>query len=180
MYRIDRWNDKTEKWVPYSVYFRKQDAERFANSTTGLRVVKTKQTPDANGYVLGPMFVDSDNTVRQNPVKYKKTTEIAKAAKLRVAFSNENIDEQHKINIPALPKVVAAVGWCDSVNYSANRNGTVEKYTHKFAKKDRPMLCSNPDGTQLLFVGGNYSFTPIGIVDHSDKANMRRAVEDYD
>jgi len=54
--------------------------------------------------------------------------------------------------------------------YTTERDGEVQKYIHKFAKRDRPILAVSPNGDQILFVGGNYTFTERGIVDKSDKS----------
>jgi len=72
------------------------------------------------------------------------------------------------VHIPDTPTVAAPIGSLDAVMYTTIRDGKVEKYIHRFAKSDRPLLAVTPDGRQLLIVGGLYRFTEAGIVDDSD------------
>lgn len=77
-------------------------------------------------------------------------------------------------DVPDLPKSAAVIGELDAVQYTTIRDGRVEAYEHRFRAGDRPMLCTSPDGRQLLIVGGAYVFTERGIVDASDSKNLPR------
>ncbi|NCA24613.1 MAG: hypothetical protein EBS91_08475, partial [Betaproteobacteria bacterium] len=61
-----------------------------------------------------------------------------------------------------------AIGEVDGILYSTVRDGVLEKYIHKFRKRDKPLFVVAPDGKALYLVGGNYTFTERGIVDDSD------------
>jgi hypothetical protein len=90
-----------------------------------------------------------------------------RAALLYEQFTGHDAVEAVKVRVPDLPKSVAVIGDCDGVLYTTVRDGKTEKYIHKFARKDRPLLCVAPDGSQILLIGGNYTFTERGIVDKS-------------
>jgi hypothetical protein len=92
------------------------------------------------------------------------------AADLYERFTGHEATEGAKIRVPDQPRVAVAIGDVDGILYTTVRDGVVEKYIHKFAKKDRPIFAVTPDGKQLLMVGGNYNFTERGIVDKSDKS----------
>jgi len=65
--------------------------------------------------------------------------------------------------------VVFRVGTVDGVLYTTVRDGRTEKYIHEFRKKSRPhlaVLAVSHDGKQLFILGGGYTFTERGIVDH--------------
>ena len=94
---------------------------------------------------------------------------IAKAASLYERFSGHEAEIVGRVSVPAVPKVAACIGECDGVLYTTVRDGREERYIHKFAVNDKPLLCVTPDGRQILLVGGRYRFTELGIVDASDK-----------
>ena len=79
-----------------------------------------------------------------------------------------------RIKAPVAPKTAAVLGYCDAIDYTTRRDGRVERYRHKFAESDRPLLCVGPD-MKIFFLQGRYRFTELGIVDNSDKkhANAR-------
>jgi hypothetical protein len=97
------------------------------------------------------------------------THDLRQASKLYEDFSGNPADVRAKVRVKALPKVAIAIGDVDGIMYTTERDGEVQKYIHKFAQRDRPILAVSPDGKQILFVGGNYTFTERGIVDKSDK-----------
>jgi hypothetical protein len=80
-------------------------------------------------------------------------------------FTGHEPENIGSINIPPLPKSAAVIGELDGVMYTTVRDGRVEKYIHEFKGAARPLLCTSPDGKQLLIVGGKYLFTERGIVD---------------
>ena len=94
--------------------------------------------------------------------------DVQRASDLRERFTGEKTEPAGTVTVPKIPRVVAVIGHCDFIGYTTRRDGKVEKYVHDFAKKDRPLLCVNPDGSQILLVGGDYDFTERGIVDGSD------------
>lgn len=99
-----------------------------------------------------------------------RNAEVNRAVALYTRFTGHEADEGARIRVPAQPRVAVAIGDVDGILYTTIRDGVVEKYIHKFAKKDRPIFAVSPDGKQLLMVGGNYNFTERGIVDKSDKS----------
>lgn len=90
------------------------------------------------------------------------------AADLYERFTGHEPEIVGRAQIPNLPAAVAIIGDCDGVLYTTVRDGRTEKYIHKFRAKDRPKLAVAPDGSQILLLGGRYTFTERGIVDHSD------------
>jgi len=95
--------------------------------------------------------------------------EIEQAADLYERFSGHDPEAIGRVTVPRLPRVGVAIGEVDGILYSTIRDGKLEKYIHKFHKRDRPLFVVSPDGKQLFLIGGNYSFTERGIVDASDK-----------
>lgn len=96
------------------------------------------------------------------------SSDVRKAANLWQRFSGGDIDSAVRVQIPDTPAVAAPIGSLDAVMYTTVRDGKVERYIHRFAKSDRPLLAVTPDGRQMLIVGGLYRFTEAGIVDDSD------------
>lgn len=96
--------------------------------------------------------------------------DVKRAARLYEAFSGHEAENMGKVTIPNVPKVMVAVGEVDFIGYTTVRDGVQEKYIHKFAQKDKALLCVSPDGKCIYLVGGNYTFTERGIVDKSDKS----------
>ena len=103
-------------------------------------------------------------------VPISRRAEVNRAANLYERFTGHEADEGARIRVPTQPRVAVAIGDVDGILYTTIRDGVIEKYIHKFAKKDRPIFAVSPDGKQLLMVGGNYNFTERGIVDKSDKS----------
>jgi hypothetical protein len=101
---------------------------------------------------------------------------IRRAASLYERFTGHKVepDECGVVNVPDQPKVGVLIGDLDFVGYTTVRDGVREKYIHKFAAKDRPSLVVAPDGKSIHVVGGRYTFTERGIVDHSDPSRKRR------
>lgn len=103
---------------------------------------------------------------RRNPAH---PDDVSRAADLYERFSGHDPEAIGRVKVPPLPKVAAVIGECDGVLYTTVRDGRTERYIHKFAKRDKPLLCVAPDGRQILLVGGAYRFTEAGIVDDSDR-----------
>lgn len=97
-------------------------------------------------------------------------SDVVRAASRYRRFSGHEAESLGKISVPALPKAVACIGECDFIGYTAIRDGQEQKFIHKFAAKDKALLCVTPDGKQILLIGGNYTFTERGIVDRSDRS----------
>lgn len=95
-------------------------------------------------------------------------SDLERAADLGERFSGNDPEIIGKYKPPRVPKVGVVLGTLDGVLYTTNRDGETEKYIHKFRQRDKPMLVSSPDGTQLFIVGGDYRMTELGIVDGSD------------
>jgi hypothetical protein len=96
-----------------------------------------------------------------------------KAAKLFERFTGHDAEEVGTVEVRELKDgdVVAQIGKCDGILYTAVRDGVTERYIHEFAAKDRPLFCVTEDGRQILLIGGRYLFTEKGIVDKSDRKN---------
>jgi len=90
--------------------------------------------------------------------------EFEKSVRLFRAFSGHDpkFVDDYRITIPS---VAMQVGICTGVMYKARRDGKVEEYLHEFTGRSRPMLGVSPDGSQLILLGGDYTFTDHGIVD---------------
>ena len=94
-------------------------------------------------------------------------------------FTGREAVPVEEVTVPPLPREVYIIGPCDAIAYTTERDGKTQSFIHEFAAKDRPLLAINEAGTQMLLVGGRYSFTPRGIVDGSDKktrAEIRRGI----
>lgn len=111
---------------------------------------------------------------RAKVARYARTARdsVQRAAKLYEAFSGHEPEEIGRVKVRPIPKVMAAIGEVDGIMYTTVRDGVTEKYLHKFAKKDRPLFAVSPDGRSLHLIGGNYTFSELGIVDHSDEKHM--------
>jgi ABC-type uncharacterized transport system substrate-binding protein len=96
-------------------------------------------------------------------------TAAQKAALLAEQFTGHKPEIVGRVAKPAVPDAMFAVGKVDGILYSTVRDGVAEKYIHKFAAKDKPVLCVSPNGKQIFFIGGHYTFTERGIVDKSDR-----------
>lgn len=97
-------------------------------------------------------------------------SDVQRAADLYERFSGHEAEIAGKVKLPPQPKAAVAVGTLDGVLYTTVRDGRTEKYIHKFAAKDKPLLCVTPDGRQILVIGGRFTFTERGIVDKSDRS----------
>jgi hypothetical protein len=126
-----------------------------------------------------PVLLKAKNVargVRMNPVppssramqSRQVRNQIDQARDLYERFSGHDAVEIGSVQVQPMPKVGVAIGEVDGILYSTVRDGVLEKYIHKFRKKDRPLFVVSPDGTMLYLIGGNYDFTERGIVDHSD------------
>ena len=89
---------------------------------------------------------------------------VGKATDLFIRFRGENPQWIESVSL-TVPPVMLLIGECDGVLYTTSRSGHIESYIHEFAKKSRPLLCSDAAGNQLFLVGGRYNFTEAGIVD---------------
>lgn len=106
-----------------------------------------------------------------------RNADVRRAASLYERFTGHEVDTVDRVHVPALPKVLVNIGELDGVLYTTVRDGRVEKYIHKFAAKDKPLLCVAPDGSSIFVIGGRYTFTERGIVDHSD-VKTRKAMRE--
>lgn len=103
-------------------------------------------------------------------VSLSKRRDVQRAASLYERFSGHEAEIAGRVRVPAIPKVGVAIGTLDGVLYTTVRDGVTEKYIHKFAARDKPVLVVSPDGRQIFVIGGRYTFTERGIVDASDKS----------
>lgn len=103
--------------------------------------------------------------------------DVRKAASLYERFSGHQAEIAGRVKLKPPPKVAVAIGHCDGIMYTTVRDGVTEKYLHKFRRSDAPILMVSPDGSQLLLIGGHYTFTERGIVDMSDTKNLPRSLQ---
>ena len=101
-------------------------------------------------------------------VSFADQDAISRAADLYQRFSGHDAEVVGKVTVNPLPRVGVAIGEVDGILYSTVRDGVLERYIHKFRKRDKPLFVVAPDGKALYLVGGNYTFTERGIVDDSD------------
>ncbi len=101
-------------------------------------------------------------------------SEADRAADLVERFKGHDAEILGRVELPEIPSHLAVIGELDGVLYTTQRDGVIEKYIHKFASKDKGLLCVSPDGRQLFIIGGRYVFTERGIVDLSDRKNLPR------
>lgn len=99
-------------------------------------------------------------------------SEADRVADLVERFKGHDAEILGKVNLPPIPSHLGVIGELDGVLYTTQRDGVIEKYIHKFAAKDKPLLCVSPDGSSLHLIGGRYTFTERGIVDLSDTKNL--------
>lgn len=111
----------------------------------------------------------SSRAGRRQRVKHA-SGDVRRAAGLYQRFSGHDAEVIAEIDIPAPPRAIVAVGELEGVLYKTMRDGKVEHYIHKFAPRDRPVLCVTPNGKRIYVVGGHFTFTERGIVDTSDKS----------
>lgn len=103
-----------------------------------------------------------------------RSADVRRAATLYKRFTGHEPGVITEVQLPPHPKAVAVIGELDAVAYTCVRDGITEHYQHEFARADRPLLCSHPNGRQLYIVDGAYDFTHLGIVDASDAKNSPR------
>ena len=96
------------------------------------------------------------------PSNYAKLKEATERYKEFTGHTPEFVDT---VELPAYD-VGLLIGSCEGLMYTTERDGETEKYIHEFDKKSRPQLISSFDGKQLFILGGGYTFTERGIVDH--------------
>jgi hypothetical protein len=103
---------------------------------------------------------------RRNPVPASsRVRDTDRAARLYEKFSGHDAEEIGEVPAPKVPKVAVAIGSVDAICYTTRRDGKVERYIHEFKPHARPIFAVSPDGSQILLIGGRYTFTERGIVD---------------
>lgn len=104
---------------------------------------------------------------KRNPVPPSSRVQIKEAAQLYADFSGHEPEIIGELDKPVIPDVLIGIGEVDGILYSTVRDGVLEKYVHRFAKKARPLFAVSHDGKQLFMLGGAYNFTERGIVDET-------------
>lgn len=100
--------------------------------------------------------------VKRKVTRHKRAIEAA--ANLYIQFRGEEPTYVESVPFLVSP-VMLLIGECDGLLYTTRREGHIEHYQHKFAKRSRPLLASSHDGKQLYLLGGSYNFTDAGIID---------------
>jgi|SRR6187549_2979813 len=103
-------------------------------------------------------------TRRRNPRAEGNSAEIERAAQLFRGFREDEPGKVSTLNFKA-PRAAALIGDIDAIAYRTHHGGKLVKYLHEFTARARPQLLASADGTMLLIVGGNFTFTERGIVD---------------
>lgn len=98
-----------------------------------------------------------------------KRVQVREAKKLYADFTGHRAEVVDEIDKPTIPDVAVFVGMVDGIMYRTVRDGKEELYVHEFKGAAKPAFCVSPDGKQILFVGGHYTFTERGIVDQRKK-----------
>jgi len=81
-------------------------------------------------------------------------------------FAGRKIENVALTRVPTWPRIVINIGLVDGILYSAERDGKLDRYVHRFKPRARPMMAVRPDGqAPVLLIGGSYDFTELGIVD---------------
>jgi hypothetical protein len=163
------------------------DLERLADDLQALAITldpltkKSWVTEDKLNAVLTVIERRKYARIARNPVPASSRagrnlpagSDVEKAADLYSRFSGHEAESIGKVPAPRSLKTAIAIGECDGILYTTVRDNKVEKYIHKFRAKDKPMLAVAPDGSQIVLLGGNYTFTERGIIDHSDRKNWK-------
>ena len=73
-------------------------------------------------------------------------------------------DEVIRTSCPRLiPEVLVHLGYLKGLIYSSDKGDFGRPKTYIHFMETPPRLASNPDGTQLYIIGGNYRVTECGI-----------------
>ena len=98
-------------------------------------------------------------------VPLSRRAALKRAATLYSDFSGHEADESEMVEKPIVPDVLTVIGELEGVIYSTVRDSEHERYSHRFKRSSRPLLCVSPEGEQLFLIGGKFLFTDRGIVD---------------
>jgi hypothetical protein len=123
-----------------------------------------KVSKKANPHLSGSMA-----RLRQRSAPPALGVQARRAAALYQRFTKQKAEPFGYVDMPAAPKAAAIMGYCDAIEYTTQREGTMQLFRHKFHRKDAPLLCVGPTGAPILMVGGVYRWTDRGIVDRSDR-----------
>ena len=166
----------------------RKEAEQTARDLGAERhSVYSVERKDAEGYGTDvyDYYVERDNSIaskeifgmtfeqiqakqhKRNPVPPSSRVQIKEAAQLYADFSGHEPEIIGELDKPVIPDVLIGIGEVDGILYSTVRDGVLEKYVHRFAKKARPLFAVSHDGKQLFMLGGAYNFTERGIVDET-------------
>jgi hypothetical protein len=106
---------------------------------------------------------------RRNPRVESNSAAIERAAQLFRGFRE---DEPGKVSTVKfqVPRAAALIGDIDAIAFRTHHGGKLVKYLHEFTARARPQLLASSDGTMLLILGGNFTFTERGIVDGNRSA----------
>jgi len=101
---------------------------------------------------------------RKNPVPRSRRAKAEHAIKLYQRFRGMDPEYVDDYVAPDM-SVSMLIGSCDAVEYTTIREGKTELYRHEFTGKSKPLLVASWDGKNVGFLGGNYSFSEVGIKD---------------
>jgi hypothetical protein len=101
---------------------------------------------------------------RRNPIAAGSPE--AAAERLYRGFTGEGPRRRRRVRVPGIPRALVDIGAITVIQYEALRDGQVNEYRHRFAKKARPRLLLSPDGLVFIALGGaRFRFTVNGFVD---------------
>ena len=112
----------------------------------------------------GKFTARSGSKLRSRDVEQTSSKLPAILDRYRATHGGRNPTQALVANID-VPPMLVPVGHCYAVTYDADKGDGVYPYRHLFESPARPLLCANPQGSQLYFVGGAYTVTRHGIED---------------
>lgn len=161
--------EKTRYWFTGSDFSTdKKDAKPIGREAAMNAAQKYRRRKALNGfnfYYTGTLVKKPDAVRKKNPVPLSSHAKLKRASDLYQDFTGHSADEIYETKFD-FPKVGLEVGECDGILYTTVRDGKTEHYIHKFKKNSRPTLAASYDGKKIALVGGRYTFTDRGIVDH--------------
>lgn len=90
---------------------------------------------------------------------------LARAKRLYQGFTGTAPKTLKRLPVPRLPGTALCIGKVFGILYQVDATG--ERLHHEFKGKARPLLLVSADGHQVFWLGGAYTFTKRGFVDHT-------------
>lgn len=149
-------------------FFRKHPGGALPLRLAFPQSARLRQHYDKSGHPRAALSAQQYRDRRDPPLQANPTPrreQVAQAARRIARFTGMPDVTTRKIRVSPRDDVVLDIGRVDGILYSTIRDGTAEKYIHRFARNSRPLLSASPDGKRLYLRGGAFTFTDRGIVD---------------